>query len=288
MMRLACLLVLTSLGACATTGSTYRSGVGDKLLKHPPYYAGATPQSTDTGRIAHFPIAYQAGSTQPPMFEPGNAAGSPIAMLLADMNAYLDSLGLTTRVSSAPPKGTPPDVRFSCETPPAGPEDECATGDGALGRDDIVMKLAAGRPSADWTTNAATALERAGASTALVITLEIGQYRVRQRGLRGDKEVELGTGHVASVPWLTSLETPVSVLQLTGARIARDGQALRIGAEGMLARRTSLPISAIGGQTLIRDADIEQLRSARRNDLPDDPLAWQTALRTLVRGLTGR
>ena len=167
-MRLVCLLVLTSLGACATTGSTYRSGVGDKLLEHPPYYAGATPQSTDTGRIAHFPIAYQAGSTQPPMFEPGNSAGSPIAMLLADMNAYLDSLGLTTRMSSVPSKGTPPDVRFSCETPPAGPEDECATGDGALGRDDIVMKLAAGRPSADWTTNAATALERASASTALV------------------------------------------------------------------------------------------------------------------------
>ena len=78
------------------------------------------------------------------------------------------------------------------------------------------------------------------------------------------------------------------MLQLTGARIARDGQALRIGAEGMLARRTSLPISAIGGQTLIRDADIEQLRSARRNDLPDDPLVWRSALRALVRGLTGR
>lgn len=84
----------------------------------------------DMGRIAHFPIAYQAGSTQPPIFEPppGNAAGSPVAMLLADMNAYLDSMGLTTRVSGAPSKGTPPDVRFSCETPPAGPDDECAPG----------------------------------------------------------------------------------------------------------------------------------------------------------------
>lgn len=284
MMRLAWLLVLTSVGACATTGSTYRSGVGDKLLEHPPYYAGATPQSTDTGRIAHFPIAYQAGSTQPLMFEPGNTTGSPIAMLLADMNAYLDSLGLTTRVSGAPPKGTPPDVRFSCETPD-GPEDKCATDSG---RDGTVMKLAAGRPSADWTTNAATALEGAGASTALVITLEIGQYRVRQRGVLGEKEVELGTAHVASVPWLTSLETPLLVLQLTGARIARDGQAIRIGAEGMFARRSNLVISAIGGQRLITDEDIAQVRSARRADLPDHPLVWQSALRALVRGLIGR
>jgi hypothetical protein len=221
------------------------------------------------------------------MFEPGNTTGSPIAMLLADMNAYLDSLGLTTRVSGAPPKGTPPDVRFSCDAPP-GPEEQCATGDGATGREDIVMKLAAGRPSADWTTNAATALERAGASTALVITLEIGQYRVHQRNLLGEKEVELGTAHVASVPWLTSLETPLLVLQLTGARIARDGQAIRIGAEGMFARRSNLVISAIGGQRLITDEDIAQVRSARRADLPDHPLVWQSALRALVRGLIGR
>ncbi|HJS44427.1 MAG TPA: hypothetical protein VJ755_13225 [Gemmatimonadales bacterium] len=57
-MRLICLLVLANLAARATTGSTYRSGVGDKLLE------------------------------QPPMFEPANAAGSPIALLLADMNAF--------------------------------------------------------------------------------------------------------------------------------------------------------------------------------------------------------
>ncbi|HZA51832.1 MAG TPA: hypothetical protein VE549_13900 [Myxococcaceae bacterium] len=38
-----------------------------------------------------------------------------------------------------------------------------------------------------------------------------------------------------SLPWLTSLETPVSVLQLTGALIDRSGQAVRIGAEGSAA-----------------------------------------------------
>jgi len=278
------LLILTvMLGACAT-GSTYRSGVGDKLLEHPPYYAGSTPVA-DTSRLAHLPVGYQRGSTQPPIFEPKGDAGTPIAAFLADLTAYLDSLVITTRLANPPARGTPPDVRFSCESETVGSQDECTTGDG---HDDIVMHLAVGRPSSDWVASAATAMDSARAGSLLVITLEIGQYRVRQRGLLGDKEVELGTGYVASIPWLTSLETPVLVLQLTGARIARDGRAQRIGAEGILARRTSLPISAIGGQSLISDAEVEHARTARREDLEGRPLVWQVALRNLVRGLSGR
>ena len=200
--------------------------------------------------------------------------------------AYVDSLGLTTRLTSPLPPRTPPDVRFGCET--TGAEDECATGTGALGRDDIIMHLAVGRPSAAWTTRAAAAMDSARVGSGLVITLEIGQYRVRQRGLRGDKEVELGTRHVVHLPWLTSLETPVAVLQLTGARIAGDGRAQRIGAEGLVARRTSLPVSALGAQALISDAEVEQARTARREDLQGQPLVWQVALRELVRGLIGR
>jgi hypothetical protein len=276
------------LGACAT-GSTYRSGVGDKLLERAPYYAGTAPAS-DTSRVGHLPVGYQRGSTQSPIFEPENKSGTPIAAFLASLTAYLDSLALTTRVAYAPPtaRGTPPDVRFSCETDAAGPDDECATGDGALGRDDIVMHLAVGRPSSDWVPGAAAAMDSARVGSLLLITLEIGQYRLRQRGVLGEKEVELGTKHVVSIPWLTSLETPVQVLQLTGARIARDGQAQRIGAEGLLARRTSLPISAIGGQALISDEEVERARTARREDLPGQPLVWQVALRELVRGLIGR
>jgi hypothetical protein len=278
--------LLLLLGACAT-GSTYRSGVGDKLLERAPFYAGNDP-ATDTGRVGHFPVGYQRGSTQPPSFEPKSGSGTPVGALLADMTAFLDSLGLTTRISDTAPQGTPPDVRFSCETAPGDMADECATGDGALGRGDIRMLLAVGRPSAAWVTAAATAMDSARLASALVITLEIGQYRLRQRGLRGDKEVELGTSHVVNLPWLTSLETPVSVLQLTGVRVGRDGLALRIGAEGLLAKRTSLAISALGAQALISDNDVEQVRTARRDDLPGQPLVWQVALRNLVRGLSGK
>ena len=90
------------------------------------------------------------------------------------------------------------------------------------------------------------------------------------------------------LPWLTSLEAPVSVLQVTGALVDREGKAVRIGAEGIMARRTSLMGSGVGLQRILRDEDIEQTRSLVRDDLPGRPLAWQVALRHLVEQLTGR
>ena len=124
----------------------------------------------------------------------------------------------------------------------------------------------------------ASALERSGAQQALVLTLEVGQYWVTKSGWTNRKSIELGTNYSVPLPWLTSLETPVNVLQLTGALMDRDGLAVRIGAEGMLARRTSLVMSGLGAQALISDDDVQQLRTLRREDLPGKPLVWQTAL----------
>jgi hypothetical protein len=149
------------------------------------------------------------------------------------------------------------------------------------------MRLAVGRPSAAWTEWMREVMTGVGVARALVVTLEVGQYLPRQTGLRGDKQVELGTGHVAKLPWLTSLETPVTVLQLTGAVVDRDGRAVRIGAEGIVAHRTRLLVSAVGGQELLRDEDVAAVRALRRDDLPGRPLAWRVALAQLVAQLTG-
>jgi hypothetical protein len=70
--------------------------------------------------------------------------------------------------------------------------------------------------------------------------------------------------------------------------MGRDGRAIRIGAEGIVAHRTRLLVSGIGGQELLRDEDVAQVRTLRRDDLPGRPLAWQVALRQLVAQLTGR
>jgi hypothetical protein len=280
------LVGLVAFAAACATGSTFRSGVGDAFLGSPPYYAGA--RVSGAPRVVHLPIGYQRGAAQEPLFDPPARSGSATAALLADMNAYLDSLGVTTRVdvSVTPARGTPPDVHFGCARDPS--DEDCESGRGA-DEGDRRMRLAVGRPSADWVAWAAAAADRAQAAGVLVLTLEVGQYWVRQKGrFGGRKTVELGTDHSQTVPWLTSLDTPAQVLQLTGALIGPDGQAIRVGAEGLFARRTGPLASSIGAQELLTDEDVERVRTRRRDELPGRPLIWQAALKNLVAELTGR
>lgn len=293
---------LTLAAGCATAGSTFRSGVGDTYLAHPPYYAGARLVAEQVGPVGHLPIAFQRGAAQAPIFDPRDGAGTPMGKLLGTMNAYLDSLstasGLSVRlteggsVSAVTHAATrqPPDVQFGCITEGNLPGEDCAArGDSALGRGDQQrMRLAVGRPATEWVSWIRDVARDNHVRHVLVLTLEVGQYLPRQVGWRGDKEVELGTGYVTRLPWLTSLETPVSVLQLTGALVDTTGRALRIGAEGILAVRTRLAISALGGQELLRDEHVEQALSSRREDLPGQPLAWKIALRQLLTQLTAR
>lgn len=287
-------LVSLSSTACATTGATFGSGVGDAFLEHPPFYAGAKAGETDlTATVGHLPVVYQRGASQAPIFDP--ALSETLNALLFEMTAYVDSLGVSLRlveggrasaVAHADTR-SPPDVQFGCVTETGDPTDDCEEREGALGRGSQPKRLAVGRPSPEWTAWMSQVMTDQGVDRVLVLTLEVGQYLVRQRGLVGHKEVELGTDHVQELRWLTSLETPVSVLQITGALVGPDGRALRIGAEGLLARRTSLTISSLGGQALVTDAEVEELRRVRRDDLPGAPLVWQVGLRTLVDRLTG-
>lgn len=268
------------LAACASTGATHNSGVGDTFMDHAPWYAGAyvSPADGGGGAIGHLPITFQRGATQPGTFDPAEPA---IATLLADMNAFLDSLGATVRIGSGvAPEGTAPDVMFGCERYVG---EECE-GVPDRGR----MRLAVGRPSASWTAWATAEAERVGVERVLVVTLEVGNYLPYQKNWRGSKEVRLGTGYGVDVPWLTATDAPASVLQLTGALMGGEGRAIRIGAEGLMARRTNVVLSGFGAQALISDDDVVQLRVLRHRDLSGQPLVWQVALRNMVAQLTGR
>lgn len=258
---------------CATTGATFRSGVGDTFLSEAPWYAGAPAG----GSIAHLPVMFQAGATQPASFDPSAADGTPLAGLLRDMTTYVDSARAGAPRIRTAPAGTPPDVHFGCELMP---DDECESYDGRR------MRLAVGRPSAEWIAAAADAAASAGAERVLVLTLEVGNYMPRQRGLT-KKEIRLGTDYTLELPFLTALDKPVSVLQLTGVLVGRDGYAVRIGAEGLMARRTGIVMSGFGMQALIASEDVEQFRTLRRTDLPGQPLVWQVAIDNMLAQLTG-
>jgi hypothetical protein len=209
-----------------------------------------------------------------------------VGRFILEMTRYLDSLGVTARLTSgAAWEGTPPDVQFGCVTDAAGDCEEAGESDDPNARP---LKLAVTRPSESWVPWARGAMQASDVQSGLLITLEVGQYFTRQRGLRGSKEVQLGTNYTVSAPWVTSLETPVSVLQLTGARIGSDGRAIRAGAEGLFAKRTPFFVSTMGAQALLSPEDVEHARTARREDLPGQPLVWRVALHNLLAQLTGR
>lgn len=295
---------LLALAGCATTGATFGSGVGDRMLARPPYVAGQDAAAIPGAyaRIGHLPVVFQRGASQAPIFDPRDTPDTPIGALLADVNAALDSLARDAklvgrlveggRVSAVTHGATrvPPDVMFGCLTPGNLPGEECIERgrDSVLGRGPQQMRLAVGRPSAEWTQWIGEVARERNADAVLVLTLEVGQYLPVQSGVRGSKRVPLGRDHEVSLPWLTSLETPVPVLQLTGALVRPDGKVVRIAAEGIAARRTPLAISALRGQSLFGDEDVRAAHARRREELPGQPLAWEVALRTVVAELTGQ
>lgn len=288
----ACAL-LPWLAGCAMPGATFGSGVGDAYLREPPWYAGPKTGGTQNGGTAFgvLPVSYQPGTVQPDGFDP--ALTADMQRLLADMSDHLAAMEgarplLSAQALSSAPVGVPPDVQFHCVVDLGEVlEEDCAIAEGqAAGRGILLMRLAVARPSAAWSTWIGGLMDAARVDRVLLVTLETGQYRIRQSGLRGDKHVELGTDHVQNLPWLTSLDAPVSVVQLTGVLWGRDDLAQRIGAEGIIAKRSRFPVSMLGAQELITAEDIALLADFRREDLPGKPLAWITALETLVRSLT--
>lgn len=270
---------------CATTGGTFRSGVGDASLRQAPWIAGKPAPSGAEWLV--LPVAFQAGASQPAIFDLKPAEGTALAELVAEMNAALADRQLGGRATPLVGAGlTPPDVRFGCTAD--GTMAECPprpTSSGLFSGDGLRQHLAIGRPSTAWTRALQQRLDSAHATHALLITLEIGQMYPAQRGISGKKVVMLGRNHEQDLAWLTSIDTPVMVLQLTGAIIDRHGNAVRIAAEGLRAKRTSLLLSAIDAQSLWQDTDVAALRTAVRHDLPGTPLVWRTALDDLLRDL---
>lgn len=267
---------LLVLGGCA--GATVGSGVGDTWLDRAPYWAGRTHA---VATIAYQPVSFQAGATGPASFDLDGASGAPVATLLEALNAHLDALARTRGLTPVPAvAGEPPDVRFGC--------DQDHWGDCILPDDgEPEMRLAVGRPSRDWVGASALQLSEVGAGAVLVLTLETGNYWPRQTNWRGSKAVDLGTGRTVPLPWLTALDAPVSVIQLTGALVGADGRAIAIGAEGLLARRTSIVLAGFGVQAQVNEDDVQALMRERVSDRPGAPLVWQQALEDLIDGLVG-
>jgi len=149
------------------------------------------------------------------------------------------------------------------------------------------MVLHVRRPSTAWQQAMAGLLAREGATHAILVSLGVSQYPKGREGAFG-KKVVLGTGHEEPVRFLTAEDKLLEVLQLTGVLVNTQGQVVRAGAEGILARDTPFAAQVFDVEKMLDDRTLQAvLTTERRKDLPGEPMKWQAALDNLLWQLRG-
>jgi len=150
------------------------------------------------------------------------------------------------------------------------------------------MALIVTQPSIAWQEKWQASMNEKTDYT-IKISLGISAYRVNQKNWKGSKEIHIGTGYSYRLPWLTSLDDPIPVVQLTGALLNKNGKIIRAAAEGIFVKKTSFVKSLIGWPDLISQADVERIINKHlRKDLANKPLAWQVAAQNLIANLLNR
>ena len=150
------------------------------------------------------------------------------------------------------------------------------------------MALIVTQPSKVWQEKWQAAID-SKADYTIIVSLGISAYRINQKNWKGSKEIQIGTGYGIALPWLTSMDDPIPVLQLTGALLDKNGKIIRAGAEGFFVKKTSFLKSVIGWQNIITKKDVGKIITEhRREDLPNKPLAWQVAVQNLIANLLNR
>ena len=264
MLRLAVAVVLLVSVAGAGHPATSR---GD--FDRAPYYDGKVPEALE--HVVHLPVAFRA---EPATLEPTPSRSTALAALLDSLNSEIGRLGRTRRVDSPTERG--PDVHFGCRRGGMG-QDGIPLGASEIDRHEprrLAFELE--EPAKAWRERVAAAAEDAQA--ILVVQLGFGDYWLRQKDWKGGKQVELGTGRTLPVAWLTSLDDPVQVLQLTAALVSSQGKVLRLGAEAILARRTGMLASVAEVQEVLTEEDLAALWSSAPGAVPP----WRAALQSLV------
>lgn len=254
-----------------------------EVRPHPPHYSGGAPKAVS--RLARLPVTLGPTLTAPPTDRARIAAADT---LLAAIAAELATMGIADTIAlpgSAKARG--PAVYVGHPEHGEAPEGALAPEQLAAGGRGAVLVHAID-PNTEWRRQVEPALKATGADHVLVIRLDVADYPVAQRDWKGAKAVELGTDHTMPLPWLTALDTPVGVVQLTGSIHRADGRLVRAGAEAFHATRTRFLESAAGLQRRVTADELVAAFAAKRVDLEGAPEAWRVALRHLVAQLTGR
>jgi hypothetical protein len=141
------------------------------------------------------------------------------------------------------------------------------------------------KPSKEWKTALTQSLTAVNGNYLLILQLSFDDYPKADEGMFG-KKVVLGTGYEQGLNFLTAMDKPVEVLQLTGLLLDREGNILQAGSEGILAKDTPFSLQIFDIEKEIDKKAIDQLiQNERREDLPGQPLKWKVAIANLLTNL---
>lgn len=144
------------------------------------------------------------------------------------------------------------------------------------------MVLHLERPAKAWREAVARLMAEQGLEYLVVVNLAVSQYPKGRRGVFA-KNVFLGTGHERPVKFLTAEDKLLQVLQVAGVIVNAEGQVVRAGAEGILARDTPFLAQAFELEKVLDDEGVAAaLSSELRDDLPGAPLSLEVAIDNLV------
>lgn len=238
---------------------------------------------TDSDQLVHAPVMFDKEMSEEFFYQGREVVLQPIVEV---MNHYLDSLAWSQPLTgSLPEKGLPWLFVGSSEAETAPPvmitmrqeHDEYPP-----------MALYLEKPSKAWKQSFSQQMSEQGADYALLIWIGLTEYPKADKGLF-KKKVVLGTGYEHEIRFLSAVDKPVEVLQLTGVLLDKEGNVIRAGAEGFLHEDSPFWVQTLEAGTTIDDNAIEKLLTEEsREDLPGKPLAWKVALDNLVERLTQR
>jgi len=268
---LALTCVIVALLASSATAEVFR---GD--FDRPPFYHGKPPAADD--RVAHVSVSFR---DDPASLDLTPDRSPALAALLDSLRVELDRIALTLPLPEGDwPMRDGPRIRFGCRRGGTGPDGLPRPADEIDPDPPRRMTFGVEEPGRAWRERVTAG---AGDSIDAVIAIQLGfeEQWVRQASWKGRKAIEIGTDRSMPVPWLTSLDTPVQVLQLTGAVLTPTGRVMRVGAEGLMARRTRFGASVLGAQETLTEKDLAALVAPAEGG----PEPWRSALRTLVTNL---
>jgi hypothetical protein len=263
-------LVVSSLSPGTAQGATTRG-----TFDQPPYYDGRLPAAPE--HPAHVPVAFR---DEVASLDPTPAKSKALAALLHSLQAEFARTGVTRALPVAATLEGRPDVRFGVRRGGTGPDGMPRSATEIDPGEPRRMTFEVEGPSKAWKQGVAAAM---GDSVSVVVSVQLGfdELWVRQKDWKGNKTIAIGTGRAVPVAWLTSLDDPVQVLQLTGAAVDREGKVRRVGAEGLAARRTGMGASVAGLQETLTEDDLRSILGASPGEEP----VWRVALRQLITSL---